>query len=284
MKDIERADSLPIPDKSLRAYSEDAIKGVRGWLSIDEAAMLTTLATKVPVENSIVEIGSFQGRSTCALAAGTKIGYHSKVHAVDTFSGLEGIFPENTLSIFQSNLLHKQLQDEVIIHKGKSLEAAKEWQGNNIGFLFIDADHSYESVQSDLQDWLPHLSPNALIAFHDSNQPGPNKLLREITRNADNKIRLIGLRDSLAILQIQDKRTDNGCAVRKSVWLKYLTILGQDFAKYIENEKIKLKKATLDLLNQAEQSVTKLSNVRVEKNLRGPSYKFAENQGRNESC
>ena len=41
--------------------------------------------------------------------------------------------------------------------------------------LWIDGDHRYEGVRSDVDCWLPHLVPNATIAFDDATdeQGGP---------------------------------------------------------------------------------------------------------------
>lgn len=36
-----------------------------------------------------------------------------------------------------------------------------------IDFLFLDGDHSYEGCQQDLQDYLPLMSPNGVVALHD---------------------------------------------------------------------------------------------------------------------
>jgi predicted O-methyltransferase YrrM len=36
-----------------------------------------------------------------------------------------------------------------------------------VDFLFIDGDHSYESVRADFEDYSPLVRPGGLIAFHD---------------------------------------------------------------------------------------------------------------------
>jgi len=46
----------------------------------------------------------------------------------------------------------------------------------------IDGDHAYDGVKRDFECWLPHLTPNPVIAFDDSKDPdlGPRKLIDEL--------------------------------------------------------------------------------------------------------
>lgn len=130
LREIETADELSgLESKAIAEFAEDEISGINGWLSFDEAKLLASLASIIPKEEEIVEVGSFQGRSACALAMGAKNGYHSHVHSIDTFAGLRGIFPHSTLPAFESNLKRKKLHNFITIHKGTSEEVALHWKG-----------------------------------------------------------------------------------------------------------------------------------------------------------
>lgn len=64
-----------------------------------------------------------------------------------------------------------------------SHEAVKGWQ-EPIDLLFIDADHSYQAVRRDWDDWSPYVKAGGIIALHDSRTlkyPGVLKLVKEIT-------------------------------------------------------------------------------------------------------
>ncbi len=61
-----------------RDFRADIVKGVRGWLTDDEALVLESLSASVPAGKCVVEIGSFCGRSTTALALGSRLGVRQK--------------------------------------------------------------------------------------------------------------------------------------------------------------------------------------------------------------
>jgi predicted O-methyltransferase YrrM len=53
-------------------------------------------------------------------------------------------------------------------HNGATLSAVKEAVGGNqLDFLFIDGDHTYEGVRQDYDMYSPMVRPNGLIALHD---------------------------------------------------------------------------------------------------------------------
>lgn len=41
-----------------------------------------------------------------------------------------------------------------------------------LDFVYIDADHSYQGVKQDIENWLPHIKEGGLIGGHDYNNPG----------------------------------------------------------------------------------------------------------------
>lgn len=49
-------------------------------------------------------------------------------------------------------------------------QAAKIFRGP-VDFLFVDADHSYESARDDLRDWFKFVRPGGIVAGHDYGQP-----------------------------------------------------------------------------------------------------------------
>lgn len=113
---------------------------------------------------SIVEIGSYIGGSSSFLASAAKekigIGY-----CIDTWKNegmCEGL--KDSYNAFIRNT--KPYEDWIVPLRGKSVEMTKNFN-KNIDLLFIDGDHSYEAVKSDVEAWLPKLKEGAIVIFHD---------------------------------------------------------------------------------------------------------------------
>jgi predicted O-methyltransferase YrrM len=172
----------PIPDRHLAPEDvERTVSNVEGWLGPREGRLLYRLATEADPAGSIVEIGSWHGRSTIWLAAGAKAGRGAHVVAIDPHAGThlreEG---ETTDHVLRANLERAGVEDQATIVVATSKKAAAEWSGP-ISLLWIDGDHEYESVRRDYLMWEPHLRPDAVVALHDTFVwPGPERVVREL--------------------------------------------------------------------------------------------------------
>jgi len=59
--------------------------------------------------------------------------------------------------------------DRLTILKGVSWEEAQKVPDSSLDFVFIDADHAYESVCRDIQAWTPKLKRKGILCGHDIN-------------------------------------------------------------------------------------------------------------------
>jgi len=128
-----------------------------------------------------LEMGSFHGKSTIALAEVAKI-----VYAVDTFraSGngaeqVKGAAHEFTnLLPFCTNIFgHTNIR----ICIGLSHEIAKTFDDNSFDLIFVDGSHKYEDVLLDKKSWWPKLKTGGIMAFHDyKGFPGVTKAVDEV--------------------------------------------------------------------------------------------------------
>ena len=48
-----------------------------------------------------------------------------------------------------------------------SVESSKDFEDNSLDFVYIDANHSYQSVKDDLNAWYPKLKVGGVICGHD---------------------------------------------------------------------------------------------------------------------
>ena len=168
---------------------------VEGFLTDVEGYALLQLAGGGGGTGAVVEIGSYLGRSTAFLAAGSKGAGREKIVAVDHFSGSpeqqagqefasEILVREgSTFRRFEENLKRLGLDDHVTPVVASSTEAAGQWTGP-IRLLFIDGDHSYEAVRQDFVLWSPFVAAHGLICFHDVNSwPGVTRFYEELMRS-----------------------------------------------------------------------------------------------------
>ena len=127
---------------------------------------LQGLAAQVPVDQAIVEIGVFQGRSLAFLAMGAKPGV--RVFGVDPWN-----LPRKSKPKYSSDETYRTVRKvfslipQVELVRDFSVEAAVKYRGPKIGLLHIDADHTEAGVRSDFGAWRRHLAPHAYVCFDD---------------------------------------------------------------------------------------------------------------------
>lgn len=159
---------------------DEKTKKIHGWTTLKERSFLFNTAKFLHGLGVIVEIGSWQGKSTVWLALGSKAGANAKVYAIDPFTGSSehqrpGI-KVWTFDQFKHNINEAKVDDIVIPTIATSKNAVKDWN-KQIEFLFIDAAHEYEFVLEDFMIWSPHLIEGGIIAFHDTT-PNLGAILR----------------------------------------------------------------------------------------------------------
>ena len=67
-----------------------------------------------------------------------------------------------------------------------SWDAAVNFADESIDFVFIDADHSYESVKKDIEAWLPKIRKNGIISGHDYGNGNPSEVKQAVDEKFDN--------------------------------------------------------------------------------------------------
>jgi predicted O-methyltransferase YrrM len=125
----------------------------------------------------VVELGSWLGASAIAMARVVRQ-WGGTVTCVDTWAGAldddGGSPPDRTPVMLLScarAMVEAGVSANVRLIPAMTVEAAKQWQGPAIDFLYVDADHSYEGVRADLNAWVPHVRAGGLIAGDDYQHP-----------------------------------------------------------------------------------------------------------------
>ena len=146
------------------------IENIGGYLLKKEAGLLFWAARQCSVSGAVIELGSYEGRSTGVFALA---GRH--VHAIDAWSDdvsdlsayNQGETPaSDVFQRFQNNLRQLQIEQLVSIKRGLTQRIGQTW--NEAGaILFVDAGHTYQDVKGDLAVWTPHLHAQGFLIMHD---------------------------------------------------------------------------------------------------------------------
>ncbi len=146
---------------------------VEGLTKVSELALLERLARGMPAGAAVVEIGSFRGRSTLAIAAGLAESGGARLVAVDTFAGDPGWAerdePADARATFDRNTAGIPFLEVV---QDESVAAAARFEDASLDWIFIDALHDYASVVADIRAWAPKLRPGGLLSGHDWGRAG----------------------------------------------------------------------------------------------------------------
>ncbi len=162
------------------------VMGIAGQITAEEALKLAELARAVPAGAVTVEIGSYRGRSSAALACGSREGTGHRVYAIDPhaeFIGPKGgrYGPPDQAALY-GYMTELGLGDLVAVVSLPSDQVARSWAEPNVGLLWIDGNHRYEAVWADATLWYPHVISKGIIAFHDSEYPDVACVIEEVTK------------------------------------------------------------------------------------------------------
>ena len=154
---------------------------VKGFLSDKEAQKLQELFLNVHHLGSVLEIGTYCGKSTLNFALIAKK-INGLTYTVDHHTGSEEhqlgeeyhdddlydrrLKKFNTLPEFLKNLRSSNLEKFIIPIINKSSEASKTFS-ELICLLFIDGGHSLEAALTDYNSWKDKICSGGFLVIHD---------------------------------------------------------------------------------------------------------------------
>lgn len=152
----------------------NSVGKVGGWMTKGQARLLWRSAKEVDPGGQIVEIGSFQGRSTIILASAATPGVD--VVAIDPHAGndrgpneISGYSDEAASDnrIFLSNLDAAGVRDRVTHVRKFSGQAHTDVDGD-IELLYIDGAHRFGPAHEDIVAWGDRVADGGIMLIHDS--------------------------------------------------------------------------------------------------------------------
>jgi predicted O-methyltransferase YrrM len=147
---------------------------IPGWMSEEELRYIAHVARR---SQRILEVGSWQGRSTRAFADNTD----GVVYSVDPWpdsphgevSSEISSQPDWLFNQFRLHHADNLASGKVSTVRGTSVQGAETMRGMTFDAIFIDASHDYGDVKADILAWRPLLAPNGILCGHDLYPNGP---------------------------------------------------------------------------------------------------------------
>lgn len=142
--------------------------------------LLQKLASTVPPDLAIVEIGSFKGKSACYMASNAL----AQVHCIEPWDTKGNIYGKHAFTdpivekTFYEQVAYMGYTDKITVHNGFSYNVAQTWD-KKIGLLYLDGSHEFKDVQRDWECFKNFLAPGAIVVFDDyaNRNPGVTRFV-----------------------------------------------------------------------------------------------------------
>lgn len=157
------------------------IDAIKGFLHPDEGAALYHYAKLAASTGPCLEVGSYCGKSTVYLGQACAeqgavlfaVDHHrgseehqlgEAYHDASLYSAEQACV--DTFPVFRRTIKNAQLENTVVPIVATSVLAAKALR-TPLSLVFIDGGHSFETAQTDLHSWQPHLQVGGYLLIHD---------------------------------------------------------------------------------------------------------------------
>ena len=154
---------------------------IKGFLSSEEGECLYNASKLASNLGSILEIGSYCGKSTIYLALGCRkngkvvftIDHHkgSEEHQIGELFHDPDLVSTQTGEVdsfleFRKNICDMGVENNIVPIVAKSSVVAAGWQ-TPLAMIFIDGGHSLEAALDDYRNWSQFLLKGGFLAIHD---------------------------------------------------------------------------------------------------------------------
>lgn len=150
-----------------RFFPKPGPEKISGHLTLREGIALSDFARGTAHDGTVVEIGSFLGKSSNYIVQSLSKNGH--LYCIDTWKNdaMPGGLQDN-YEQFISNM--GKWDGKFTTLRGNSSEMVKGWS-QQIDLLWIDGDHSYEGCAADIRNWFPYLKIGGWVCLHDYLNP-----------------------------------------------------------------------------------------------------------------
>lgn len=207
-----------------------AVADVQGWMTEGQGRALFDAASTCPAGGRIVEIGSFQGRSTIVLASAADPSV--EVIAVDPHAGndrgpqeIDGFAEqaEGDNARFEANLTAAGVRHRVTHLRAFSDDALADVPGG-IDVLYVDGAHRYGPALADIRQWGAKVNDGGTLLIHDSfSSIGVTLAILRALLVSD-RFRYVGRSRSLAVYRVDPTIGRTASGVRQLAQLPWFAL------------------------------------------------------------
>jgi hypothetical protein len=179
-------------------------EGVRGWLTYEEADILTRAASG----RVGLEVGTFCGKSTLLLGQVCPL-----LVTVDTHRGDRNVGVQDTLTEFLTNLglFEKRcLLNRVVSVVGRIEDVGPLLWREFASFIYIDAEHYEDTAEASVRAVEHCASSDCIWAFHDYGIPDVQRVAARLANRRGYHIQVYRTTHGLAILTPRTSTTSSG--------------------------------------------------------------------------
>lgn len=186
------------------------VADVEGWMTDGQARRLWSCARTVRPGGTIVEIGSFRGRSMIVLASAAAEGV--ELVAIDPHAGndrgpqeIDGFADEaqEDHAVFNANLAAAGVADRVRHLRAFSSEALPDVPGD-VDVLYIDGAHRFGPALDDIRSWSAKVKPGGDLLIHDSFSSVGVTAALAVSLVPGNRFRYLGRSESMTHYRRED--------------------------------------------------------------------------------
>ena len=154
---------------------------IDGWFNHQSA--YDFLLSKVPSDGTFVELGAWLGKSSSYLCDKAT---DQQIIIIDSFKGTAE-YIDSYYNLAKTADIYELFIDNMGERKYKAIKAtskaaSRKFKDESLDVVFIDLNHSYESVKQDIALWLPKVKKGGYLAGDDyhENWPGVIQAVNEM--------------------------------------------------------------------------------------------------------
>ncbi len=155
----------------------------------DEYFKLRPFFSLIPPDSVGVEVGTFEGYNALGLF---NYCFPRKLYCIDPYKAYSCACGDYMAKFSQSDWdelfvrTQGKLKDfNVEFIKTESVSASNRFKDEELDFVYLDGNHSIESVTNDIKHWFPKVKIGGLFGGHDILEPEVNQAVNEWAYNND---------------------------------------------------------------------------------------------------